>query len=144
MPTTPGSKVRRVVTTHTSDKSAILFDDNVEPAQAFASKAATIWKNYQYPAELISSEAVNSNPEIYTKGSLIRVVDFPPHSHGHNHRTASLDYGIILDGELELVLEDGSKTIVRSGDVVVQQAVCIPRLTKPYYVPPLHLGLLDD
>lgn len=123
MPITPGTKLRRVVTTHLSDKSAILLDEEIKPFQAFASEAATIWKNHQYPAELLSIDPVDSNPEIYTKGSLIRVVDFPPHSKGHNHRTASLDYGIILSGELEMVLEDGSRTIVRSGDVVVQQAV---------------------
>lgn len=123
MPITPGTKLRRVVTTHLSDKSAILLDEEIKPFQAFASEAATIWKNHQYPAELLSSDPVDSNPEIYTRGSLIRVVDFPPQSKGHNHRTASLDYGIILSGELEMVLEDGSRTIVRSGDVVVQQAV---------------------
>ncbi|EAW15551.1 cupin domain-containing protein [Aspergillus fischeri NRRL 181] len=56
------------------------------------------------------------------RGSLIRVVNFLPQSTGHNHRTQSLDYAIVLDGEMEMVLEDGSRTRVRAGDVVVQQA----------------------
>lgn len=37
------------------------------------------------------------------------------------HRTNSLDYGIVLAGEVELELDDGVKTILRSGDVVVQR-----------------------
>lgn len=61
--------------------------------------------------------------QIYTKGSLIRVLDFPPNSQGHNHSTHWVNYGIVIHGEMELLLEDGSRTVVYAGDVVVQQAV---------------------
>ena len=36
------------------------------------------------------------------------------------HRTQSVDYGIVLDGEVVLVLDD-SETVLRAGDVVVQR-----------------------
>jgi uncharacterized cupin superfamily protein len=36
------------------------------------------------------------------------------------HRTESVDYGIVLDGEVMLVLDD-SETALRPGDVVVQR-----------------------
>jgi uncharacterized cupin superfamily protein len=36
------------------------------------------------------------------------------------HRTQTVDYGIVLDGEVVLVLED-SETVLRAGDVVVQR-----------------------
>ncbi|UPX20213.1 uncharacterized protein EKO05_0010453 [Ascochyta rabiei] len=114
--------IRRVVTGHKEGASTVLIDDKLDPAPGFASKAATIWQNHQYPAELADHDAAQGKAYIYNKGSLIRVVDFPPNSTGHNHRTASLDYGIIIEGEIELELEDGSKTIVRAGDIVVQQA----------------------
>jgi hypothetical protein len=39
------------------------------------------------------------------------------------HRTATVDYGIMLAGELTLVLEDGSATVLRAGDVLVQNGV---------------------
>lgn len=39
------------------------------------------------------------------------------------HRTATVDYGIVLAGELTLVLEDGSETALRAGDVIVQNGV---------------------
>ena len=42
----------------------------------------------------------------------------PPHP--LMHRTETVDYGIVLEGELVLVL-DGSETIVRAGDIVVQR-----------------------
>ena len=36
------------------------------------------------------------------------------------HRTETLDYGIVLDGELVLIL-DNEETVVRAGDIVVQR-----------------------
>ncbi|MFK0090916.1 cupin domain-containing protein [Pseudomonas sp. NPDC090755] len=84
------------------------------------------------------------------QGSVIRVVDFPPdtvqnqvsaedvaaalaqvgetHSSHHTtgtqhklmHRTETLDYGIVMEGELWLVLDDGEVHLKR-GDIVVQR-----------------------
>ncbi len=39
--------------------------------------------------------------------------------HPHMHRTESIDYGIVLEGEITLLLDQG-ETVVRAGDVVVQ------------------------
>lgn len=38
------------------------------------------------------------------------------------HRTRSLDYGIVLVGEIELTLDSGEMRILNVGDVVVQRA----------------------
>lgn len=37
------------------------------------------------------------------------------------HRTVTVDYIIIISGELELELDSGEKEVVRQGDVVVQR-----------------------
>ena len=42
----------------------------------------------------------------------------PPHP--LMHRTETIDYGIVLEGELVLILDE-AETIVRAGDVVVQR-----------------------
>ena len=44
--------------------------------------------------------------------------DDPPHP--LMHRTETVDYGIVLEGELVLVLDEG-ETVVRAGDIVVQR-----------------------
>jgi uncharacterized cupin superfamily protein len=36
------------------------------------------------------------------------------------HRIETVDYGIVLEGELVLILDE-SETIVRAGDIVVQR-----------------------
>ena len=46
------------------------------------------------------------------------LADDPPHP--LMHRTETVDYGIVLEGELVLILDAG-ETVVRSGDVVVQR-----------------------
>ena len=42
----------------------------------------------------------------------------PPHP--LMHRTETIDYGIVLEGELVLILDE-SETIVRAGDIIVQR-----------------------
>ena len=37
------------------------------------------------------------------------------------HRTSSIDYGVVLAGEIELELEDGIKTIVGPHSIIVQR-----------------------
>lgn len=36
------------------------------------------------------------------------------------HRTPTIDYGVLLEGELWLELDDGEQRLVRAGDVVIQ------------------------
>ncbi|KAJ5904223.1 hypothetical protein N7504_006606 [Penicillium tannophilum] len=54
-------------------------------------------------------------------GTVCRIVDFGPQGLPLMHRTQSLDYGIVLEGEIEMELDDGSVTLLRKGDVAVQR-----------------------
>lgn len=81
-------------------------------------------------------------------GSVLRIVDFPPVTRGlanidqqalvkdmgvhhpvdsggnsrhpYMHRTRSVDYAIILEGEIDMLLDD-SEVHLKTGDVVIQQ-----------------------
>jgi quercetin dioxygenase-like cupin family protein len=79
-------------------------------------------------------------------GSILRIVDFPPvreapapdHAtvtremglhpqaggapprHAFTHRTRSIDYAIVLEGEIDMLLDD-SEVHLRAGDILVQQ-----------------------
>ncbi|KHK97457.1 hypothetical protein LK09_11915 [Microbacterium mangrovi] len=59
-------------------------------------------------------------------GTRIRINEFLPghlDEHGRQspvHRTESIDYGIVLDGEITLIL-DQSEVTARAGDIVVQR-----------------------
>jgi quercetin dioxygenase-like cupin family protein len=53
-------------------------------------------------------------------GTTLRINEMPPGASSPMHRTQTVDYGIVLGGEVVLVLDD-SETVLRAGDVVVQR-----------------------
>ncbi|KAL2167699.1 hypothetical protein VTG60DRAFT_918 [Thermothelomyces hinnuleus] len=55
-------------------------------------------------------------------GTVLRVVDFAPSYACGMHRTLSLDYGVVLEGEVDMVLDSGDRRTLRRGDVAVQRA----------------------
>ena len=40
--------------------------------------------------------------------------------HAHMHRTETVDYGIVLAGEITLIMDEG-ETVARAGDIIVQR-----------------------
>ena len=52
---------------------------------------------------------------------MLRVGVLEPGARSPMHRTESLDYGICLEGECDMELDDGEVVTVRQGDVVVQR-----------------------
>lgn len=55
-------------------------------------------------------------------GSVLRFVDLPPGAASPMHRTVSLDYGVVLEGEVDLVLDSGEVRAMKRGDVAIQRA----------------------
>jgi quercetin dioxygenase-like cupin family protein len=54
-------------------------------------------------------------------GTVCRIVDFAPQFDCMMHRTQSLDYGVVLEGSIELVLDSGETQLMHRGDVCVQR-----------------------
>jgi uncharacterized cupin superfamily protein len=57
-----------------------------------------------------------------TDGTIVHVIDMPPGSSAPMHRTKTIDYGIVLSGEVDLELDDGVELHLETGDLVVQRA----------------------
>jgi hypothetical protein len=55
-------------------------------------------------------------------GSVLRIVDIGAGGETPMHRTLSLDYGVVLEGEIELVLASGESRVMKRGDISVQRA----------------------
>lgn len=55
-------------------------------------------------------------------GTVLRYVDMAPGYQCMMHRTQSVDYGIVLEGEVVSVLDSGEEYVMRRGDVTVQRA----------------------
>ncbi|MCJ1462480.1 hypothetical protein MMC07_001082 [Pseudocyphellaria aurata] len=68
--------------------------------------------------ELISTKQIGLvNPN----GTVCRIVDFGPGSEPLMHRTQSLDYGLVLEGSVEMILDSGETKLLHRGDVAVQR-----------------------
>ena len=123
MPTVP----RRVVTGHDERGVSVFADDGPVPVARTAPDGALfyeVWSTGAMPAPVAASEpdptltALTVPPA--PNGTKIRINEFPPGVVSPVHRTQSVDYGIVLDGEVVLVLDD-SETTLHPGDVVVQR-----------------------
>lgn len=83
--------------------------------------------NYKNNDDIKAFENPKSEPvPIAIKGgTVLRIVDIAPGATSAIHRTNSLDYGVVLEGEIELILEDletGPRRMMKRGDVSVQRA----------------------
>jgi quercetin dioxygenase-like cupin family protein len=127
---TPAAPPRRIVTGHDDRGRSVVLSDGPAPASRTVTDDGTafheIWSTAGAPAPIPAAEErdpterplrVPPEPE----GTVIRVVDIPAGGRSPMHRTESVDYGIVLDGELHLVLDDGSATVLAPGDIVVQR-----------------------
>jgi len=128
MPTIP----RRVVTGHDARGSSVFTSDGPVPAAGTAPSGTLfyeLWATDATPA-LIGPDPSGTVPSGPAAGPLsvppapngtkIRINELPPGAGSPMHRTQTVDYGIVLDGEVVLVLDD-SETVLRAGDVVVQR-----------------------
>ncbi|KAM0244309.1 hypothetical protein ACHAP5_006325 [Fusarium lateritium] len=84
----------------------------------------------EFPPSLNNDSDVKKHDELLSSGKLglvnkngtvCRIVDFAPGFDCMMHRTQSLDYGIVLEGEIELVLDSDETQMMRRGDVAVQR-----------------------
>jgi quercetin dioxygenase-like cupin family protein len=50
-------------------------------------------------------------------------LNLPPGSSSPMHRTLTLDYGIVLSGEIVLELDGGQKKTIKAGEFIVQGGV---------------------
>ena len=120
---------KRIVTGHNGDGKAIvqLVDEgHWESIAGGTSKYNVFWATNAVPVDIAHDETLES--EIITgsltlpNGTVFRIVDRAPKSKGPMHRTQSLDYGIVIDGETELLTDSGDLVTMRAGDVCIQRA----------------------
>lgn len=134
-----------------SGKAIILSDGdapNVAVRPGIGIGSTALWKTEETPSDLsrqddpVTGEVGLVPP---AAGSVFRVVEFPPESqqtgaspdqmqqlgagrggegparHPGMHRTPSIDYAIVMSGEIDMLMDD-SEAHLKAGDVVVQLA----------------------
>ncbi|KAH7133860.1 hypothetical protein EDB81DRAFT_805217 [Dactylonectria macrodidyma] len=89
-----------------------------------------VYTTSEFPASLEGDDDIKKHDALMASGHLglvnnngtvCRIVDFAPGFDCMMHRTQSLDYGIVLDGSIELVMDSGDTQLMHRGDVAVQR-----------------------
>jgi quercetin dioxygenase-like cupin family protein len=118
--------MRTIVTAHDEAGKTVVLSDRETPSGApiaTGARSATLWSTPTVPARN-SGDAPRSrdeNEEEFRGGSAFRIVELEPGSTTPFSRTASIDYVIVLTGEVELVLDGGETTRLRALDTAVQR-----------------------
>jgi len=121
--------IRRVVTGHDRNNVAkVIMDGPATNAKAGASGATStlIWSTDGAPADIsIGDEVEDLGARILgtappAQGTRFAVITFPPGNPGRMHRTETIDYVVVMQGELDMDM-DGSTVKLKAGDVLVQR-----------------------
>lgn len=125
--------LRRVVTGHdASGRSVVLIDApcTYHGAGGDSWRVQDIWESEVVPAPIDASEPDPTDGPVHfgipEHGVRVRVTDIPPTKPGAEpfmHRTNSIDYLHVLEGEITMLLDDEEREVVlRKGDTIVQRA----------------------
>lgn len=118
--------VQRVVTGHDENGRAVFKSEDVSPTKLVPTGDASfllLWTTETVPADN-NDESDGRDRDVGTTlkgGSAFRIVDMLPGGESPMHRTNSIDYGIVLSGEVELELEDGRKKTIGENGVIIQR-----------------------
>jgi quercetin dioxygenase-like cupin family protein len=120
-----GLRIRRVVTGHDDEGRAVVKID--EMCRNLIStreghKSCVVWTTDTAPANNDGDEDASQRPVGTTLagGTVFRIVRYNPGIAPRNHRTDSIDYAVVLAGEIDMEL-DGSVVKLKAGDVLVQR-----------------------
>ena len=118
--------IRRVVTGHDANGKAVVKIDDVGAHVGSGRPYMTrqlIWTTNDLPVHFSDDDEDKGAREIGTtikNGSVFRVLELEPGVAPRNHRTDSIDYAVVISGEIDMEMDD---TVVhlKAGDVLVQR-----------------------
>jgi mannose-6-phosphate isomerase-like protein (cupin superfamily) len=116
---------RRVVTGHDDQgRAKVLIDEQVQNVFSHRPGAfySVIWSSEDFPVSN-DGDVDPSGKKIGTtidNGTVFRIVSFGPGVAARNHRTDSIDYAVVMSGEIDMALDIGSVHL-KAGDVLVQR-----------------------
>jgi quercetin dioxygenase-like cupin family protein len=130
-------RLRRVVTGHDASGKAIVAMDDFPPTNSARPGVTTsvVWTSEGFPIgnDADADESRRAVGTWHPNGTVFRVIEFAPGNGPRNHRTDSLDYAVVLSGEIDMDL-DGSEVHLKAGDAIVQRGTIhnwINRGTEP-------------
>lgn len=142
--------IRRIITANDAVGRSFILHDGPPPRSDLLPSGLTttlLWTTREMPVVIAPDDGDAGDRQMGippdSNGTIFRIVEFPPESEGKSadysymedhgtqvestarhpgmHKTASIDYGIVLSGEITMLLDEGDVDL-KAGDVVVQRA----------------------
>jgi quercetin dioxygenase-like cupin family protein len=116
---------RRVVTGHDANGRAIVMIDEMAKNLVSSRPGATacvVWTTEGFPVDNTGEDDQGRRPNGTTlaNGTVFRVLELAPGASPRNHRTDSIDYAVVMSGEIDMELDDATVHL-KAGDVLVQR-----------------------
>lgn len=124
----------RYITTHRPDGKSVFYSDIPDsvPAQAIRPDVdfRLVYTTSEFPVSLQGEGDVQNyrafldeKPGLIIRGgTVVRICDYAPGGPPViMHRTMSLDYGVVLIGEVDSILDSGEVRHLKAGDIVIQR-----------------------
>ena len=116
---------RRVVTGHDANGRAVVLIDETASNTVSALPGATacvVWTTEGFPVDNNASadDGLRKTGTTLANGTVFRVLELAPGSAPRNHRTDSIDYAVVMKGEIDMELDD-TTVHLKAGDVLVQR-----------------------
>jgi quercetin dioxygenase-like cupin family protein len=118
-------QIRRVVTGHDASGRAVVKIDEVAKNLVSSRPGATacvVWTTEGFPVDNTGEEDTGQRKTGTTldNGTVFRLLELAPGVTPRNHRTDSIDYAVVMSGEVDMELDD-TTVHLRAGDVLVQR-----------------------
>ena len=116
---------RRVVTGHDETGRAVVKIDEIARNLVSSRPGATasvVWTTQGFPVENIGGDdqGLRQTGTTLDNGTVFRVLELAPGASPRNHRTDSIDYAVVMSGEIDMELDD-TTVHLKAGDVLVQR-----------------------
>jgi quercetin dioxygenase-like cupin family protein len=118
-------QIRRVVTGHDPSGRAVVKIDEVARNLVSSRAGATacvVWTTEGFPVDNTGEEdaGLRKTGTTLDNGTVFRILELAPGVTPRNHRTDSIDYAVVMSGEVDMELDD-AKVHLKAGDVLVQR-----------------------
>ena len=118
-------QIRRVVTGHDASGRAVVKIDEVAKNLVSSRPGATacvVWTTEGFPVDNTGEEdaGLRKTGTTLDNGTVFRILELAPGVTPRNHRTNSIDYAVVMSGEVDMELDD-TTVHLKAGDVLVQR-----------------------
>jgi mannose-6-phosphate isomerase-like protein (cupin superfamily) len=118
-------QIRRVVTSHDASGRAVVRIDEVAKNLVSSRAGATacvVWTTEGFPVDNTGEDdaGLRKTGTTLDNGTVFRILELAPGVSPRNHRTDSIDYAVVMSGEVDMELDDATVHL-EPGDVLVQR-----------------------